>query len=318
MRASDHTRLCPCSAQAAWGRSSARGSRGGIEPPEHSCRPRHRNQSRCTVHRVGAARRRDPSRTAPDRTGRRAQGGRVCASDRAWPSSRARQRHHPPRSETRERLRHQRSAPQDPRLRAGEGDARSAVGRGRKRAPDVAFADRTRRRARHGRIHGARAGAGPARRSPRGPVCLWRDPLRAALGPARVWSRHGARKHGRHPQRGSGGSQCERCARPPGASEDRRSLPGETRVGPVSDGQRSGICAREFDGRVGHVSGSARHRTASTERVAWLGGRRGAHGDAGPSCLPALERAAGDAQPDSFSDSADGRARRTGKLRAVS
>ena len=135
-----------------------------------------------------------------------APGDRLRPADRARPRRRARQGHRPPGPEAREPLRHERRPRQDPRLRPRQADAGQ---RGLGPADQPADRDRG-HRARHGhghdRLHVARAGQGQARRRALGHLLLRRDPLRDALGQARVPRRLGRRDDGRDPQGGAAGS----------------------------------------------------------------------------------------------------------------
>ena len=124
--------------------------------------------------------------------------------------ARARQEHRPSRSQASEhqdRCARQRSARQGARLRSRESDVdRCGIER---RAPAVVTNDHLpgeshtrRRRARHRRVHGARAGARPQRRSSRRHLGIRMRAVRDADGPARVRRRRGRRRsRARHPIR---------------------------------------------------------------------------------------------------------------------
>ncbi len=173
---------------SAW----ARGARGGrAQPSEHLHHPRNRRARRRAVHRDGAAR--GPDAEAPDR--RQAAADRASCStggpDRRRARRRARARHHPPRHQAGEHLRHRARPGQGARLRAGE--ATSSAGPGARRLHETAADSGHGHRphepghdARHGRLHVARAGAGREARRAQRPVLLRRRALRDGDGPAGV------------------------------------------------------------------------------------------------------------------------------------
>ena len=131
-----------------------------------------------------------------------AQGDRLRRPDRQGPGGGAREGHRPPGPEAREPVPDEGRAGQDPRLRPGEAEA----GRRGERSDGRGNGLR-----RHGagcrpgddRLHGARAGAREARGQAVRPLLLRDDPLRDALGPARVPRRHGGRHDHGDPDRRS-------------------------------------------------------------------------------------------------------------------
>ena len=103
---------------ARFGHGSTRAS--GIESSEHSDGVQRRARSRDSVCRVGAARRRDASRTPSARADFSER--HICdrTADNVRPRGGARQRHHPPRSEARKPVRCERRRREDSRFRAGK------------------------------------------------------------------------------------------------------------------------------------------------------------------------------------------------------
>ena len=109
---------------------------------------------------------------------------------------------------------------------AGDAD-RPADGLGR---------DGARNRPRDDGLHVARAGAREARGQALGPLLLRDDPLRDALGPARLPRRHRGRHDHGDPDEGAAGSRADEQGRPAGARADRAALPGEEPGGAVRVG----------------------------------------------------------------------------------
>ena len=188
--------------------------RRGAEPSEHPRGVRHRHRRRCAVHRVGVARRRDAPRAA--------EGGPVAARKAIELARRSRAGS---RRRTTKGIIHRDLKPENvfvTRITASRfstsgwrSSRRIARRRSERRRHSAVVTDPARRRARHRRLHGARAGAWTGRRSSRGSVRLRRDPVRAVVGPPRVFSRYSARDDGGDPQRGSAGAQRRSRAIPP-------------------------------------------------------------------------------------------------------
>ena len=105
------------------------------------------------------------------------------ASHRAWPRGGAREGDHASRSQARECVRDPGQPRQDSRLRSGEADAGSTSVRTRERDGHGAAADAAGCRARHRRLHGARAGAW-TRRSIIARICLLLAPFCTSSCPA--------------------------------------------------------------------------------------------------------------------------------------
>ena len=178
---------------------------GRPEPPQHHRGLRHRRARRRALRRPGAARGRDAALAARGRRALAAQGDRLRAPDRARARRRAREGHRPPRPEAREHLRHERRPRQDPRLRPRQADA-DREARGQQTNLPTATAGTE-----PGVVMGTLGYMSPeqVRGKPadaRADIfCLRRDPLRDALGPARVPRRLGRRDDVRDPQGGSAG-----------------------------------------------------------------------------------------------------------------
>ena len=154
---------------------------GRPQPPQHHRGLRHRDARRRAVRRHGAARGRDPAQP-PARPGR-------CPVRKALdyaiqiargPRRRAREGDRPPGPEAREPVPDEGRAGQDPGLRPGQADAAETDGAPADEPADGDPRHRAGRRARDGRLHVARAGAGQARRPPLGHLRVRRDPLRDA------------------------------------------------------------------------------------------------------------------------------------------
>ena len=103
---------------------SARGHRA--EPPEHLHGVRRRPGRRQAVHRDGVPRRPDAEAPHQQPAASARSRARSRDPDRRRPRRRALAGHHPPRHQAREHLRHQARTGEDPRLRPGQADARSA------------------------------------------------------------------------------------------------------------------------------------------------------------------------------------------------
>ncbi len=206
-------------------------------------------------------------------------GGRVsprkaidyATADGPRTGGRAREGDRPPGPEAREPLRHEGRPVEDPRLRPREADAHRG-GRGREDEPaDGDGGNRARSRPRNDRLHGARAGARTASRRPKRHLLLRRDPLRDALGPARV-SRRLRRGHDvGDPPGGSArplGDQPEPLA---GPRADRPALPREEPRAAVSLRSRSRVRPRVVVGAL-RTRGAA--RSGKTRAVEARGPRR--------------------------------------------
>ena len=150
---------------------------GALQPPQHPRHLRHGQRRGRPLHRVRAARGRDPrpaaARASRCRCSRRCPLAQQLARGLAAAHARG---HHPPRPQAGQRVRHARPGGEDPRLRPGQGDAR------RDRQPRRLLGDghRRGRGAGHRRLHGARAGARPAGRPPGRHLLVRRHPLRDA------------------------------------------------------------------------------------------------------------------------------------------
>ncbi len=194
----------------------AGGAGGGrTQSPQHHGGPRPRDPRRRAVHRDGASRGRDAARAAVRRRDRDAQGDRLRGPDREGPRRGAREGDHPSGPQAREPVPDQRRAGEDPGLRPREADA----GRDAERpADESADGDRARRRDGHARLHVARAGQGEGRGSALGPLRLRGDPLRDAVGPARVPPRVGGRDDVGDPPGGAAGPLRHEQERPARAS----------------------------------------------------------------------------------------------------
>ena len=138
---------------------------------EHRGHPRGRRGRRRDVHRDGADSRREAERDAQPR--RAAAAARVLARDRDCRRAvaRAREEHHPPRSEAVQRDGHRGRARQDHRFRSREGRRAHRIRRRDRQHRRAAH--RRRGRARHRRLHVARAGARRTGRSPHAISSRW-------------------------------------------------------------------------------------------------------------------------------------------------
>ena len=138
----------------------------------------------------------------------------------------------------------------------------------------TAAADAAGCRARHCRLHGARAGAWTARRSSRGSVCSWRHSVRAPVGPSRVFSRHCGRDDGGDPQGGSAGSRRAAAPIPPALV---RIVNRCLEKSPSARFQTASDLAFALEScrirRARQRLSPSRARIGATRRVAWLGGR---------------------------------------------
>ena len=101
----------------------------------------------------------------------------------------------------------------------------------------------------HG-VHVAGAGARKARGQALGPVRVRDDPLRDAVGPARVPRRHRGRHDHGDPDQRAAGSVADQQGHPPGPGPDRAALPGEESGGAVRIGARRRL---RYRGAVGNL-----------------------------------------------------------------
>ncbi len=146
------------------------------------------------------ARRADRSRSASDR-----RGARDRAPDRPRPRGRAREGDRAPGSQAREREARPGRTGQGARLRARESARHRRVLAGHHVfADDDRGRDAGRRRARHGRLHVAGAGARQARRRARRHLGLRDGALRDAHGPQGLRGRDGLRHARGDPHEGAG------------------------------------------------------------------------------------------------------------------
>ena len=183
-----------------------------------------------------------------------------------------------------------------------------------------AVADAAGSRARHRRLHGARAGA---RTWPSiiARICSPLAPSSTSSCPAaRVSPRHGARRRWRRSS-----TRIRRISARPSVRSRRRSRGSSIAVWRRirrSDFRRPAISRSRWaalsDASGVSTTGASVPRRRRARRVARLGRRCVAAGDAGATCVPARPRAACRAQPDALPDSPDRRIRRAGKFRPVS
>ena len=148
------------------------------------------------------------------------------------PRRRPREGHRPSGPEAREPVRLEGRPSQDPRLRAGE-ESRGRRSGGEDERGDGLGPHRARDGDGDDGLHVARAGAGPARRSPLGPLLVRNDPLRDALGQEGVQAGHGERHDRGDPEGGSAGADAVGAERLAGPRPHRQALPGE---GPETGG----------------------------------------------------------------------------------
>ena len=152
---------------------------------------------------------------------------------------RAREGHRPSRPEAREPFPDEGRPRQDPRLRARAADR--VARRGRHAFADGRADHAAGRRARHRRLHGARAAARPSGRSPLGYFFLRRRALRDALRPTRVHGRHGDRDDERDPEGRPAGALAAGPADSGRARADRLALSREETRGEVPVGPGPGV-----------------------------------------------------------------------------
>ena len=134
-----------------------------------------------------------------------------------------------------------------------------------------------RRRARDDGLHGARAGAREGGGQAVGPLRLRDDPVRDALGPARVPRRHGGGHDHGDPDEGAAGPLADEQGRPPGPRPDRAPLPGEEPRGALRVGPRRRVRPRGAVEPLGATTTGVRALPAAgKQRPVGRAGARGA------------------------------------------